>query len=285
MYRPLAIALSLCVVACESSSPSGDDGPGSTSEGGTATTDNGETEANPTADDSPADDSGDGPADTTDGPGCGNGQLEGDEVCDGEAGLDGTTCASLGYVAGSIACTADCSAIDETGCSDTAICGDGEVSEAEACEADVSAPQACGVEGSGDQTCIDCQWSVTSCCPATCTEGCDNACGADPNDLSGTWTFLFFNNGWEGPDPTMVMELSQDGTVLSGSFTTDAWFLGDHEFEGGERDGNSVYMHVPITQLDDGMIMEGTVCGACSMFGVTDPQGGLNSDWTATRNR
>lgn len=41
---------------------------------------------------------------------------------------------------------------------------------------------------------------------------------------------MFFNNGWQGPDPTMEMEFVQDGNVLS------------------------------------------------------DPQGGLNSDWVATRS-
>jgi len=217
---------------------------------------------------------------------CGNGTLDDGEVCDGDAGLEATSCTALGYVAGSIACAADCTAIDETGCSDSAICGDGEVSEGEACEPGITPAASCESAGAGDgeQSCLDCGWSTATCCAAACTDGCDNACGADPADLTGSWTFLFFNNGWQGPDPTMEMELVQDGTALSGSFTTDAWYLGDQEFEGGERTGNDVYMHVPIEQLSEGMIIEGTVCGGCMMQGVTDPLGGLNSDWIATRS-
>ncbi len=300
MHRSLALALTFVVIiACDSSSPSGDDGAAGGTQGtGTATSmGGGPSESTASADGGDSDGGSDASADegtaggtnpgTTgpDGPSCGNGQLDGDEVCDGEAGLDDTTCVSLGYVAGTVACTDDCSALDDSGCSESAICGDGELSVGEACEADLSTPDTCGSvgEGSGDLACIDCQWSVSSCCAATCTQGCDSACGADPNDLTGTWTIHFINNGWQGPDPTMIMELVQEGSVLSGSFTTDAWYLGDHEFDGGERNGNDVYMHVPITQLANGMIMEGTVCGACSMFGVTDPQGGLNSDWVATR--
>ena len=184
------------------------------------------------------------------------------------------------------ACSTDCASIDESGCSDAAICGDGEVSEGEACEPDITPAASCesAGAGSGEQSCLDCAWSVATCCASACTDGCDNACGADPADLTGSWTFLFFNNGWQGPDPTMEMELVQDGTMLSGSFTTDAWYLGDQEFDGGERTGNEIYMHVPIEQLANGMIMEGTVCGGCMMQGVTDPQGGLNSDWIATRS-
>jgi hypothetical protein len=49
-------------------------------------------------------------------PGCGNGQLEGNEVCDG-ANLDGTTCAELGFGGGgSPSCAPDCSEVSAAGC-------------------------------------------------------------------------------------------------------------------------------------------------------------------------
>lgn len=269
----------------------GDDGAGDGAEGGGADgADGGGDGADGAdgADGGAGDGTDDGGGDGADdgGPACGNGQLDPDEVCDGELGLDGVGCTRLGFVAGQVSCAADCTAVDDSGCSETAVCGDGEQSAGEACEEGLGEAPSCSSEGegSGDLSCVDCQWNVATCCSGACTEGCNDACGADPGDLTGTWTIHFINNGWQGPDPTMIMELVQDGTALSGSFTTDAWYLGDHEFEGGERDGNDIYMHVPITQLQAGMIIEGTVCGGCAMQGVTDPQGGLNSDWVATRD-
>jgi hypothetical protein len=207
---------------------------------------------------------------------CGNGILDPREVCDGELGIERLRCVDVGD---------DCLALDESGCSATAICGDAEVSVGEVCEDGITSPPSCASvgEGSGDLGCLDCEWSVTSCCASACTTGCDNACGEDPADLTGTWTIQFINNGWEGADPTMIMELVQSGSDLSGSFTSDAWYLGDHDFSGGTRTGNEVYMHLPMSQLQGGMIVEGTVCGACRMSGFADPQGGIDSDWVGTR--
>lgn len=52
---------------------------------------------------------------------CGNGVVDGAEVCDGTA-LGGATCASLGFVSGSLACTAGCG-FDTSGCGfDTSEC-------------------------------------------------------------------------------------------------------------------------------------------------------------------
>ncbi len=292
MRRSGLVLVVVSLFACDSATPGGDDG---ATDGAAGTADgsgggDGADDGDGGAGDgggSASDGADDGPGSDDGGAVCGNGTLDDGEACDGELGLDTATCASLGYVAGSVACSADCTAIDESGCSDSAICGDGEVSEGEVCEAGVTPAASCesAGAGSGEQSCLECGWSVATCCASTCTDGCDDACGADPADLTGSWTFLFFNNGWQGRDPTMEMELTQNGAALSGSFTTDAWYLGDQEFEGGERTGNDVYMHVPIEQLSEGMIMEGTVCGGCMMQGVTDPQGGLNSDWIATRSR
>jgi hypothetical protein len=216
---------------------------------------------------------------------CGNGILDPKEVCDGDLGIERLRCVDVGYAAGALACAEDCLALDESGCSATAICGDEEVSVGEVCEDGITTPPSCASmgEGSGDLGCLGCEWSVTSCCAGACTTGCDNSCGEDPADLTGTWTIQFINNGWEGADPTMIMELVQSDSDLSGSFTTDAWYIGDHDFSGGTRTGNEVYMHLPMSQLQGGMIVEGTVCGACRMSGFADPQGGIDSDWVGTR--
>lgn len=48
-------------------------------------------------------------------PVCGDAQIEGDEVCDGEA-LAGETCVSRGYASGTLGCDTSCRAFDESGC-------------------------------------------------------------------------------------------------------------------------------------------------------------------------
>ena len=48
-------------------------------------------------------------------PECGNNSTEEDEVCDG-SDLAGQTCSSLGYEGGTLACSADCSAFNTSGC-------------------------------------------------------------------------------------------------------------------------------------------------------------------------
>src|SRR6185436_6204480 len=64
---------------------------------------------------------------------CGNGVREGAEACDG-ADLDGQTCMSLGNTSGTLACAADCSAFNLSGCSIPSTCGNGVREGAEACD-------------------------------------------------------------------------------------------------------------------------------------------------------
>ena len=57
-------------------------------------------------------------------PSCGNGFIEGNEVCDGDD-LGGETCESQGYDAGVLACLSDCSGFDTSSCVGTDSDGDG----------------------------------------------------------------------------------------------------------------------------------------------------------------
>ena len=59
----------------------------------------------------------------------GNGQVNGGESCDG-GDLNGQSCSTLGYFAGSLGCSGSCT-FDTSGCS---ICGDGAVGAGEACD-------------------------------------------------------------------------------------------------------------------------------------------------------
>lgn len=70
---------------------------------------------------------------------CGNGTIEGWEVCDG-SNLDSTTCADLpNFDDGTLACQGDCLAFDTTACTE---CGDGTC---EGNETETSCPADCGV--------------------------------------------------------------------------------------------------------------------------------------------
>ena len=68
------------------------------------------------------------------GPVCGDGIVSAPEVCDGPA-LGGKDCTTVpgGFVRGTLACAADCTAFDTAGCAGPA-CGDGIVSAPEVCD-------------------------------------------------------------------------------------------------------------------------------------------------------
>ncbi len=112
------------------------------------------------------------------GPQCGNGAQEEGEACDGED-LTGQTCESLGYDAGTLACTAAC-AFDRSGCSGgTVECGNGIVEDGELCD---------GGE-LGGQTCVSLGYTGgTLACGEDCrpdTSGCEGtACGNGTVDLT-----------------------------------------------------------------------------------------------------
>ncbi|PKN44365.1 MAG: hypothetical protein CVU59_11810, partial [Deltaproteobacteria bacterium HGW-Deltaproteobacteria-17] len=64
---------------------------------------------------------------------CGDGQIEGAEVCDGTA-LGTATCATQGFDGGELACATDCTAFDTTGCSNNENCGNNTIEDAEVCD-------------------------------------------------------------------------------------------------------------------------------------------------------
>lgn len=93
-------------------------------------------------------DSSSGPGSSSTGPGleCGNDAIEGDEVCDG-TDLGGATCETEGFTGGTLACTRDCSALDTSGCTAGADCGNGVLEGPELCDGAALGGATCESEG------------------------------------------------------------------------------------------------------------------------------------------
>ncbi|PCC74720.1 hypothetical protein NAEX_07817 [Nannocystis exedens] len=108
---------------------------------------------------------------TTDGVGCGDGVIQDPEVCDGAALAD-QDCVSQGFDSGTLACAADCSAFDISGCV-LASCGNGAIEGEESCDGDDLAGQDCVSQGfeNGTLTCManTCVFDVSAC--FTCGDG------------------------------------------------------------------------------------------------------------------
>jgi hypothetical protein len=64
---------------------------------------------------------------------CGNGQLDGQEQCDGSS-LGDATCVSLGFGEGELACRENCLDFDPGGCGAPPNCGNGELDDGEVCD-------------------------------------------------------------------------------------------------------------------------------------------------------
>ncbi len=118
---------------------------------------------------------------------CGDGILQTGEVCDGND-LAGQSCTNLEFYGGNLACRADCSGFDTSGC--TGMCGDGvRQAQHEECEgADLSGKNCMdlGFYG-GELMCApDCSFDVSNCVGA-CGDGTvqveHESC--DGNDLAG----------------------------------------------------------------------------------------------------
>jgi PIN domain nuclease of toxin-antitoxin system len=85
---------------------------------------------------------------------CGNGVLDPGEVCDGTL-LAGSGCESEGFGTGTLRCKSSCQAIDRSGCSGPASCGDGIVQAPEQCDGVDLGAQSCISlgRGAGELTC------------------------------------------------------------------------------------------------------------------------------------
>lgn len=119
----------------------------------------------------------------TDMPECGDGVIEGDEVCDGDA-LDGQDCSSQGFDGGTLACADDCT-FDTSQCT-TNTCGNGQIDSGEDCDGSELGGATCSSEGFVDGTlaCNNCQFDTSNC--SNCgNDTVDSGETCDGTDLNG----------------------------------------------------------------------------------------------------
>ncbi len=111
---------------------------------------------------------------------CGNGTIDGTEVCDGDD-LDGASCADHGFSAGSLACSESCTLVLDA-CENEAGCGDGVLTGAEECDGTDLGGATCASEGFDGGSLL---------CSASCTlivTGCTTATGCGNDVIEGTET-------------------------------------------------------------------------------------------------
>ncbi|HVH98605.1 MAG TPA: hypothetical protein VM869_07840, partial [Enhygromyxa sp.] len=151
---------------------------------------------------------------------CGDGLINGDEICDGAA-LNDETCESQGYFAGELACAGDCSAYELASCNN---CGNGVIDELEICD---------GVE-LGGESCVNLGYLAGNL-------GCSDACGEydESNCVDDYW----------GDDFEAGAELGAEW-VLTGA---NNWFGGTNMPHGGSFTaengdiGDSQSSHMAVT--------------------------------------
>lgn len=94
---------------------------------------------------------------------CGDGSVEGDELCDGPQ-VGAATCVDMGFEGGSLTCNASCDGLDDSGCF---TCGNGTVEGTEDCDGGGVAVTCgdLGFSGDGPVECRDdCTFETRMCC-------------------------------------------------------------------------------------------------------------------------
>ena len=182
---------------------------------------------------------------------CGDGVINGTELCDGAA-LGGQSCRLLGFSGGTLACSPGCT-FDTSGCS-SAGCGDGVVSPPEVCDGADLAGQTCQSQGftGGSLACeAGCGSFDTSGC-TTCGDGVINGIEVcDGVDLAGqTCAGLGFTGG------TLACAAGCGVFDTSGCTTCNSTLLR------GNWNGWD-YWKVPVT----GVMSDNNVAAACAACG------------------
>jgi hypothetical protein len=124
-----------------------------------------------TGDSTTGDSTTDDPSTGDGGPVCGNGIIEADEQCDGEA-LGGEDCATQGFLGGALGCSGDCT-LDTSRCV-APVCGNGTIEGGESCDGADLGGESCQSQGfdGGVLACAgDCTLDASACTMVTCGNG------------------------------------------------------------------------------------------------------------------
>lgn len=118
---------------------------------------------------------------------CGNGTVDGDEQCDGDALAD-ETCETQGFAGGALACADGCT-FDVTACTEGDMCGDGNIDAGEDCDGNQLGVEDCESQGfdEGSLACADdCTFDTSSCVMYSCgSDVIDPREVCDGTDLAG----------------------------------------------------------------------------------------------------
>ncbi len=186
---------------------------------------------------------------------CGDGFLNGDDVCDGPE-LDGADCRDEGYAAAqSVTCAVDCLSIDYSTCTNT--CGDGNDEPGEACDGGgintASCDADCTLVESGDGIC-----NTAADENAANEPGCPTVCGDDVI----TGSEVCDGDNLAGTDCTDSGFVAAAGLECSGSCL-------DFDESGCTAScGNSI--QEPGESCDDGPSGSASCTAQCTLVGCDD---------------
>jgi hypothetical protein len=104
---------------------------------------------------------------------CGNGEIDGAEVCDGSA-LGSENCETQGFGPGTLSCNETCDGFNTTQCGAGELCGNNTIDENEICDGNNMGTATCTTEGfyGGNLSCTtNCGSYDTSACTGSCGDG------------------------------------------------------------------------------------------------------------------
>ncbi len=102
---------------------------------------------------------------------CGNGQLDGKEVCDHDE-FGGKTCESLGFGGGQLRCADNCLGLDRSECTAKSSCGNKNLDVGEVCDGDMLNGATCeDVRGKGSTGTLKCLLNCSDYDASGCSEG------------------------------------------------------------------------------------------------------------------
>jgi hypothetical protein len=216
--KRLIVTLALFIAACsgtDTMEPDSDAG----ADAGNATT--------PDTGNNTAPDSGNNTTPTT----CGNGMVDEGELCEPFM-LEGETCATQGFSAGTLACNATCDGYDTSGCNR---CNNGTVDDGEQCDGLDLAGATCESLGfdTGMLRCVNCFWDTDACEITTCGNGQLDAGEQCDGDILAGQTCA--GEGFDGGDLGCTANCRLDTSACT--TCGDGMVTGDEECDGADLGG------------------------------------------------